>query len=217
MPGMDFFDVDHTITRHSTGARYISLAIRRGVLPVRLLFIVPWYSLTYKLGMLRLGKYAEGFPYLKGIPRGILEKIAGESFEESLRHDVFPGAVSLINDRRRGGRKIILATSSIDIIVKPLAEYLELDEVIATSLEFADGVCTGLVTGGTPMFRTEKRKRVLEYIDASGERREDCSFYSDSIYDLPLLQEVGHPVAVNPDFRLRKVARLRGWPIMDFR
>jgi HAD superfamily hydrolase (TIGR01490 family) len=217
VPGIDFFDVDHTITRHSSGARYITLAIRKRILPARLLFIVPYYSLTYKLGMFRIGKYADGFPYLKGVDRAVLEKIAAESFESRLRDDVFPGAISLIRERQAAGRKIALATSSVDIIVKPLAEYLGVTKVIATTLEFENGVCTGRVTGGVPLFRTEKRRYVLDYIDASGEKREDCSFYSDSIYDLPLLEEVGRPVAVNPDFRLLKVARLRGWPVVDFR
>lgn len=217
MPGIDFFDVDHTITRHSSGARYISLAIRKRILPARLLFIVPYYSLTYKLGTFRLKEYADGFPFLKGVRREVLEDIAKESFETKLREDIFPGAISLIRDLQAAGRKIALATSSIDIIVRPLAEYLGVAKVIATSLEFRDGVCTGQMAGGVPLFRNEKRRYVLEYIDASGEKREDCSFYSDSIYDPPLLEEVGRPVAVNPDFRLRKVARLKGWPIVDFR
>ncbi len=217
MPGIDFFDVDHTITRHSSGARYISLAIRKRILPARLLFIVPYYSLTYKLGMFRLKEYADGFPFLKGVRHEVLVEIAKESFEAKLRDDMFPGAISLIGDLRAAGRRIALATSSIDIIVKPLAERLGITEVLATTLEFRDGVCTGHMAGGIPLFRNEKRRYVLEYIDASGEKREDCSFYSDSIYDLPLLEEVGHPVAVNPDFRLRRVARLKGWRIIDFR
>jgi HAD superfamily hydrolase (TIGR01490 family) len=217
MPGIDFFDVDHTITRHSSGARFIALAIKKGVLPVRLLFIVPYYSLTYKLGMFRLRKYENGFPYLKGVKRGILEDIAKQSFEEKLREDVFPGAASLIGERRKAGRKIALATSSIDIIVKPLADYLGVTQVIATSLDFLDGVCTGRVSGGLPLFRMEKRRQVQDFADASGVKLKECSFYSDSIYDLPLLQEVGNPVAVNPDFRLRRVARRKGWPVLNFR
>jgi HAD superfamily hydrolase (TIGR01490 family) len=217
MPGIDFFDVDHTITRHSSGARYIALAIRKRILPARLLFIVPYYSLTYKLGMFRLKEYADGFPFLKGVRHEVLVDIAKESFEAKLRDDMFPGAISLIGDLRAAGRRIVLATSSIDIIVKPLADHLGITEVLATTLEFRDGVCTGHMAGGIPLFRNEKRRYVLEYIDASGENRENCSFYSDSIYDLPLLEEVGRPVAVNPDFRLRRVARLRGWPVLDFR
>jgi phosphoserine phosphatase len=65
------------------------------------------------------------------------------------------------------------------------------------------------------MFRAEKSARVMEFIARAGESPEDCGFYSDSIYDLPLLEAIGHPVAVNPDFRLRRIAARRGWPIID--
>lgn len=216
MPGFDFFDVDHTITRTSSGARYIMLAIRKRVLPLRLLFIVPYYSMTYRLGMFRLRKYADGFPYLRGLRRDVLERIAHESFEERLKDDVFPQAVALIRERQAAGRRVVLATSSVDIIVKPLADYLGVKDIIATTLEFKNAVCTGQVVGGTPLFRAEKRRHVEEFVSASGARLRDCSFYSDSIYDLPLLKEVGDPVAVNPDFRLRKHAQAQGWKIFDF-
>ncbi len=215
MPGIDFFDVDHTLTRRSSGSRFISLAIRKRVLPLRLLFIVPYYAFTYRLGVFRLRAYSDGFPYLRGVGRKVLEEIARESFETKLRGDVFAQAVSIIEEKKRKGRRVVLATSSLDIIVKPLADFLGVADIIATRMEFIDGICTGKVAGA-PMFRHEKRGRVLEFISKYTEDKRNCSFYSDSIYDLPLLEEVGFPVAVNPDFRLRKVARRRNWPIAAF-
>jgi HAD superfamily hydrolase (TIGR01490 family) len=214
MAGIDFFDVDHTITRRSSGSRFISLAMRKGLLPLRLLFVFPFYSLQYKLGVYRPREYSEGFPYLAGMTRTSLEAIARESFESKLRGDVYGGAVSLIAERRSAGRRVALATSSVDIIVEPLARHLGVDDVLATVLEFRDGVCTGRIAG-QPMFRAEKMSRVMEFISRAGESPADCGFYSDSIYDLPLLEAIGHPVAVNPDFRLRRIAALRSWPIID--
>jgi HAD superfamily hydrolase (TIGR01490 family) len=214
MAGIEFFDVDHTLTRRSSGGRYVALAMRRGVAPRRLLLILPWYSLTYKLGIFRLRAYEEGFPYLKGIARSTLESLARESFDTALKHDLFPEAVELVHSLRGQGRRVVLATSSLDFIVAPLAEHLGVEGVLATSLEFKDGICTGRLDG-VPMFRREKRERVLAYASAQGARPSDCGFYSDSIYDLPLLESVGRPVAVNPDIRLRRIARARGWPIMD--
>ena len=107
----------------------------------------------------------------------------------------------------------MLATSSVDFIVAPLAAYLDVNGVLATNLEFSDGACTGRFDG-LPMFRREKKERVLAFLAEHAIDPRDCSFYSDSIYDLPLLESVGRPVAMNPDFRLRRVARRRGWPIM---
>jgi HAD superfamily hydrolase (TIGR01490 family) len=214
MKGIDFFDVDHTLTRRSSGSRFVSLAMRKGLLPLRLLVILPWYSLTYRLGVFRLREYDQGFPYLQGIPRSRLEQLARESFESRLKGDLFEAAVGLVRRMRAEGRRIVLATSSLDFIVAPLAEHLGVDGLLATTLEFVDGACTGRIVG-VPMFRREKKVRVLEFLSAEGVLPEDCSFHSDSIYDLPLLESVGRPVAVNPDPRLRRIARRRGWEIMD--
>jgi HAD superfamily hydrolase (TIGR01490 family) len=214
MPGIDFFDVDHTLTRRSSGGRFIAAAMRRSVLPRRLIVVLPWYSLTYRLGVFRLRAYEKGFPYLRGLTRTTLELIARESFELALKGDLFPEAVELVRSLRAGGRRVMLATSSLDIIVEPLARHLEVDGMLATALEFRDGTCTGRFDG-KPMFRREKRERVVSFLEGEGVPAGECSFYSDSIYDLPLLEVVGKPVAVNPDFRLRRVARLRGWTIRE--
>ena len=214
MAGIEFFDVDHTLTRRSSGGRYVALAMRRGVVPRRLLFVLPWYSLTYRLGIFRLREYEKGFPYLNGISRSTLENLARESFDNGLKRDLFPEGVELVRKLRAQGRRVVLATSSLDFIVAPLAEYLGVDGVLATALEFRNGICTGKLDG-LPMFRREKRERVLTFASALGVQPSDCGFYSDSIYDLPLLESVGRPVAMNPDVRLRRIARARGWPIMD--
>jgi HAD superfamily hydrolase (TIGR01490 family) len=214
MPGIDFFDVDHTLTRRSSGGRFVMAAMRRGIIPPRLIFVIPWYSLMYRLGLFRIGAYAEGFPYLSGLARSRLEQIARETFDTRLKGDLFPSAVALVQKLQREGRRVVLATSSLDFIVAPLAEHLGISGVIATTMEFVDGICTGTFVG-TPMFRREKKDRVLAFMAEEGVAPAECSFYSDSIYDLPLLEAVGTPVAVNPDIRLRRIARQRGWTIID--
>ena len=173
-----------------------------------------WFSLTYRLGVMRLRARADGLPPLRGIRRETLESIAQESFERWLKADIFPGAVALVRRLHGEGRRVMLATSSIDFIVAPLARYLGIDGVLATSLEFEDGVCTGRLVGA-PAFRGDKKNAVLAWLAETGTPSDACSFYSDSAYDLPLLEAVGRPVAVNPDFRLRRIARARGWTIIE--
>jgi HAD superfamily hydrolase (TIGR01490 family) len=214
MEGIDFFDVDHTLTRRSSGGRFIMRAMRRGVAPVRFLFLLPWYAFTYRLGIFHMQEYGAGFPYLRGIRRDSLEGLARESFDAVLKGDLFPEVESLVRRLLAEGRRVMLATSSLDLIVAPLAEYLGVKGILATALEFTDGACTGRLDG-VPMFRGMKRERVLAYMAEHGVSPAESSFYSDSIYDLPLLESVGHPVAVNPDWRLRRVARERGWPVME--
>ncbi|HTP57388.1 MAG TPA: HAD family hydrolase, partial [Spirochaetia bacterium] len=160
MAGIDFFDVDHTITRRSSGVRFISVAVRRGVVPLRVLFAMPWYSLTYRLGMFRLKDYKAGFPYLRGISRSTMSQIAAETFETLLRTDIYRDAESLIRERKRNGRIVALASSSLDLIIAPLARFLGIDTIIATSLEFEGDTSTGRVDG-VPVFRREKKRKVL--------------------------------------------------------
>ena len=214
--GLDLFDVDHTITRHSTGGRFMMRAIARGIVPWRLAAMLPWYGMAYRLGLLSLRDREEAFPWLRGVSRDALEALAAETFRERVRGDVNPRVERLIRDRIAAGRHVVLATSSIDLIVAPLAAHLGVRDVIATEMEFVDGTATGRIAGRA-LFRGEKQRKVLAFIRAVGADARRCSFHSDSVYDLPLLEEVGEPVAVNPDFRLRRIAALRGWPIIDCR
>lgn len=213
---LDLFDVDHTITRHSTVSRFMMQAIARGLVPWRFAAALPWYSLTYRLGLLSFKDHDEAFPSLRGASRADLETLAAETFERRVRGDLNPKVELLIRSRLAAGRRVVFATSSLDIIVAPLAAHLGVRDVIATKLEFENGVATGRVAG-RPLFWDEKRRRVLAFIREAGGDSRRCSFHSDSIYDLPLLEEVGEPVAVNPDFRLRRIAARRGWPIIDGR
>ena len=214
--GFDFFDVDHTITRRSTGGRFMMRAIARGFVPWSIALALPWYGVAYRLGILRFNGRVDILGALRGVPRADLEALARETFEQRVRGDLNQGVERLIRERLAAGRRVVLATSTLDVIVAPLAAHLGVRDVIATTLEFEDGVATGRVAG-LPLVWSEKQRRVLAFVRESGGDPRQCSFYSDSIYDLPLLEEVGEPVAVNPDFRLRRIAARRGWRIIDNR
>jgi HAD superfamily hydrolase (TIGR01490 family) len=176
---------------------------------------IPLFYMQYRYGTMTGNKpFQRDFPGLEGTPRAYLEEVALRCFEEKLRPDVYQEAIDLIRSRQNEGRRVVFATSSIDIIVEPLARWLGV-ELIASSLEFVDDRCTGRFRG-PPVFRAEKKRRVLQLIGDSSFEPDDCSFSSDSIHDLPLLEVVGRPVAVNPDRRLKKIARQRGWPILRF-
>lgn len=214
-PGIHIFDVDHTIIRRSSGRRFAILAIRGGMFPIRLLLLIPFYYLYYRYGNMKISFIDRKHLFLKGIPKKAFEHLADKSFKKYLRKDIYPGAVSLIRSIKSSGTTVVLATSSPDIIVRPLADYLSVEEVLATSIEFKKGLSTGRFKG-VPLFEREKKKQVLSFIVQKGYRPEDCTFYSDSIHDLPLLKAVGFPVVVNPDHRLRLAARKRGWKILKF-
>jgi len=209
---IDFFDVDHTITRHATGWNFARFGIKRKLIPLRALVVIPFFFLQYRFGRFNEQVFHNRLDVFKGLRKSDLEEVARESFEKRLRRDINADAHEYIRKLKEEGRTVVLATSSLHVIVKPLADFLGIDIVIASQLQYEDGVCTGRFLC-PPVFGREKMKRVLSYIEEAGTDVSLCSFYSDSYHDIPLLEVVANPVAVNPDYRLKKEALRRGWKI----
>ena len=193
----------------------MSLAgIRRRLFPLTSLWFMPRLYLGFWLGRPGADSRHWDFPLLRGLTRERLEGLAGESFE-AVRRDLRPPSAALVARLQAEGWTVVLATTSLDLIVAPLARHLGVAEVVASRLEFSDGVATGRFQG-LPVLKEEKKRRALEFLRERGERPEACAFYSDSVLDLPLLESVGRPVAVNPDVLLARIARRRGWRILRF-
>lgn len=139
---------------------------------------------------------------------------AGRAAAGRLADHVQPYAWRLIDEHRRAGRRLVMATTSPHDLAVPLGEVLGFDDVLATRYGVHDGAYTGRVDGQF-VWGGAKRRVVREWA-ADNEIDLRASFaYSDSFYDLPLLRAVGHPVAVNPDPRLEVVARCLGWPVRN--
>jgi len=208
-----FFDVDHPLLHGSSARHFLLAGIRRRLFPLSSLCYLPRLYLRYWLGRMEPGAGWE-LPLLRGLPRDRLEELARESLP-ALRRDLRPRSAALVARLQAEGWRVVFATTSLDLIVAPLASHLGVEEVVASRLEFASGTATGRFEGA-PLLKEEKKRRVLDFLAARGERPESCAFYSDSILDLPLLEAVGQPVAVNPDARLARRARRRGWRILRF-
>ena len=128
-------------------------------------------------------------------------------------------ALALIRQHHQAGDTAVIVTATNELITRPIAQALGVPELIAVELEHqpAPG---GWITGeikGVPSMREGKVTRVQAWLTSRGLNWEavDSTFYSDSINDLPLLERVNHPVATNPDDRLRAIAQARGWRILD--
>jgi HAD superfamily hydrolase (TIGR01490 family) len=155
------------------------------------------------------------FAPLSGKTKDEIDTIAQGCFEEYVRDDIYPQAADLVRSHLDSGDTVILASTSLDVLVSQVADHLGVQTTIASKLEYREGYSTGR-TDGPPCFGSEKRRRVLSYLDACGLEPKDTVFYSDSIHDLPLLAVIGKPVAVNPDLQLRRLARRRGWEVHEF-
>ncbi len=125
-------------------------------------------------------------------------------------------AQDLIAKHRLSKDRLLVVTATNSFIAKPICSALGIEDVIATEAEIIDGVFTGKVVG-TPSFAEGKVERLEQWLRNNQETKDGSYFYSDSINDLPLLLQVNHPVAVDPDDKLREQAIKRGWEIISLR
>ncbi len=148
-----------------------------------------------------------------------VETVAGamQAAAEELATMLLPGAAKAIEEHRAAGRRLVMATTSPRVFVKPFADRLGFDDTVATRWErTADGAeFTGRMNGPFVWGRT-KADAVAAWAGDNGVALSESWAYSDSYFDAPLLASVGHPVVVNPDLQLRVTATIRGWPVTHF-
>lgn len=152
----------------------------------------------------------------EGASEDRLVTLAEDLFEDVVKPAIFPRARDLIEESRRSGCRQVLITGSLDFTMRPLARYLQVDDLIANRLEFRGGYATGKLA--KPFVGGATKSEIMRQFAASEDIDLAKSWaYSDSYSDFPMLAVVGRPTAVNPDLRLRSVARSYDWPIVDLR
>ncbi len=137
--------------------------------------------------------------------------------DEVIRPAMRPAAIELVRRHQDAGDVVVITSATNEFVTRPIAQAFGVSELIATELERGpDGWFTGNVLG-QPNMREGKVLRMQSWLAARGWDwgSVQATFYSDSMNDLPLLEAVQHPVATNPDARLRALAQERGWPVLD--
>jgi HAD superfamily hydrolase (TIGR01490 family) len=155
------------------------------------------------------------FEAFKGVSEDRLFSLGEEYFERVLQKHLYPKGLELIEANRAAGIAPVLVTGSPDFIVAPLARHLEIADFVANRLAVSRGLATGRLREPV-MAADEKAAWCADYASRHRLDLRTCWAYADSFYDLPVLAAVGHPVAVNPDRRLRAAAMSRQWPIIRF-
>lgn len=154
--------------------------------------------------------------FVQGRRADELRPLAADLVVEVVGPRIYPGMRAKVEDHHRAGDRTFLVTAAPEEIAAVIAAYLGMEGALGTKAELVDGVFTGEILGpllhGPAKLVAIQELAAREHLDLL-----QCSAYSDSINDLPLLQGVGKPVAVNPDRDLRAHARAKGWPIEDFR
>lgn len=146
----------------------------------------------------------------------VLESLRAQFLEEKIRPIILPAALELIGRHRDQGDILLIITATNSFITRPIAALLDIPHLLATEPRVRAGVYTGEVEG-TPCFRDGKVIRLRQWLAKRNLDLDESWFYSDSHNDIPLLELVTHPVAVDPDPRLARHAEIRAWPIISLR
>jgi HAD superfamily hydrolase (TIGR01490 family) len=213
------FDLDNTLLGGDSDYEWAQFLIEEGVLhPGEYHARNDWFYERYKDGTLDIHEFLDfQLAPIARRPRAELDAWHSQFMQRRIRPIILPGAPDLLAKHHDALTAIVTATNRF--ITQPIAAELGVENLLATDIEEGpDGVFTGKPRG-TPTFREGKIRRVREWLASKGSRLEDYEswFYSDSLNDLPLLELVTHPVAVDPDDTLRAHAAGRGWPIISLR
>ena len=171
----------------------------------------------YEAGNLDIDAYLRfALSPLKGRSAELLDAWHKSFMDSKIKPIMLPKAVALIADHRQRGHELLIITATNRFITAPIAQTLGIDDLIACEGEIIDGLYTG-EPSGVPSYHAGKVTRLHEWLEGRQTDLEGAWFYSDSHNDLPLLELVDNPVAVDPDDTLRARALELGWPVISLR
>jgi len=212
------FDLDNTLLETDSDYQWAQFLIEEGVLDSSAYEEKNRYFYDrYMDGTLDIQEFLDfQLKPLANVPREQLDRWHAQFMHRKIRPMIFPRAKALIESHSDALTAIVTATNRF--ITEPIAAELGVPNLLATDIEEVDGLFTGKARG-TPTFREGKIQRVTEWLADMGHTLADFEswFYSDSRNDMPLLERVDHPVAVNPDETLRVEAQKRGWPVIHLK
>jgi HAD superfamily hydrolase (TIGR01490 family) len=216
-----FFDVDNTIMQ---GASIFHLArglYRRKFFTTRDIAGAAWKQAYFRFVGVENPEHvaearASALQFIAGHTVQELQEVGEEIFDEAMAGRIWPGTRALAQLHLDQGERVWLVTAAPVEIAQIIARRLGLTGAMGTVAEHVDGVYTGQLVGDM-LHGAAKAEAVKALAAREGLDLEQCSAYSDSANDLPLLGLVGHPCAINPDARLRHHAKANGWQIRDYR
>ena len=216
--GAAFFDLDKTILGTTSSLAFTKPLYEQGLIKRADVVRSAYRQFIFTISAADHQQMEQMREYLSALVTGWdvdqLSAIVQETLDEVVAPTVHAEAMKLLDFHRQAGRKIIIVSASGNEIVEPVARMLNADDAIATRLEVFNGKYTGDITFYA--YGENKAVAMRDYAQTHGIDLAQSYAYSDSITDLPMLEVVGKPCAVNPDSALREIAGMRGWPILTF-
>ena len=213
-----FFDLDKTLISRSSTLAFSRPFYEHGLISRSMMIRGALAQAVFKragAGQVRMERIRDQASQLcRGWPAESVREIVQDNLETIIVPYLYDEARELVDGHHAAGRDVIVVSASGHEVVDPIGALLGADTVIATQMVITDGRYTGDVAFYA--FGEAKAARMRALAAARGYPLADCYAYSDSITDLPMLEAVGHPTAVNPDRSLRRAAARRGWPVQDF-
>jgi HAD superfamily hydrolase (TIGR01490 family) len=216
--GAAFFDLDRTLIRRSSVLALAGTFRRHGLISrLDLVKSALWQVLFAARGASaeRVRSAAEeGMKMLNGFSVDALQHLVGDAMETVLRPLVYEEPLRLVEHHHARGERVYIVSATLQEIVQHIADDLGFDGAIGSTCEIVDGRYTGRTLRAA--HGVGKAEALRELAAAEGFDLAESTAYSDSYSDVPFLEAVGHPVAANPDRKLRRIAAERGWPVVDF-
>ncbi|MGM0535075.1 MAG: HAD family hydrolase [Pseudomonadota bacterium] len=212
------FDLDNTLLSTDSDHAWGEFLLEQGAVdPVAYREANDRFLADYEAGTLDIQAFLE--VALRPLAEHSPEQLAAwhqQFMASKIEPHILPKGEELVARHRTRGDTLLIVTATNRFITGPIAERLGIDELIAVEPEVVDGRYTGRATG-IPSYREGKVKRLTAWLADKDLTLDDSWFYSDSHNDLALLEQVEHPVAVDPDPTLRDVAETRGWKVISLR
>jgi len=213
-----FFDLDKTIIARSSTLAFSRSFYQGGLINRRAVLRSAYAQFVYLVGGADHDQMERMRAYLSAMVTGWdvqqVKDIVAETLHQLIDPIIYDEAATLIEEHHLAGRDVVIVSSSGAEVVEPIGEMLGADRVIATRMVVADGRYTGEIDFYA--YAEHKAAAMREVAEQEGYDLSRCYAYSDSATDLPMLEAVGHPYAVNPDRALRREAAARGWPVLVF-
>lgn len=211
------FDLDNTLLAGDSDHAWGEFMVEQDLVDAQYRRQNDQFLEDYRAGHLDVLRYLEfSIEPLSRYDPDALARLHTEFMQAKIRPMYLDKAASLLETHRKQGDRLLVMTSTNRFIIEPIVRELGIQEFMATELEMRQGWYTGRIIG-EPCFQVGKVKRLRTWLDRQQETMAGSWFYSDSINDLPLLEWVEHPVAVDPDASLRRTAENRNWPVISLR